>query len=109
MPDKENENVVSTTEVKSEVETDIEKIDNAISALKSAGEELFTDEIKALKIRKEELETKLKEEKEKIEEDIEKDASGLWDKIKSEYSGYVKEPLFILIVFILIYIAIRLN
>ena len=103
-----NETVATETiEVKTGTELDIEKIETAIEDLKTAGEELFADEIKALETKKAELVAEL-EAKAKAEViEVEEEATTVWDKVKAVYIGYVREPLTIIMAVSIVYLVIK--
>lgn len=96
-----------TVEVKTCTELDIEKIETAIEDLKTAGEELFADEITALETKKAELVAEL-EAKAKAEViEVEEEATTVWDKVKAVYIGYVREPLTIIMAVSIVYLVIK--
>jgi len=99
--------ITDTAEVKTSTELDIEKIETAITNLKTAGEDLFTDEIKALEAKRDALVAELEAEAKAEVTEVEEEATTVWDKVKAVYIGYVREPLTIIMAVSIVYLVIK--
>jgi len=93
------------TKVQTGTSADIAKIEAAIEGLKTAGEDLFKDEITALETKKAALVAELENQAKAAETE----AITVVTTTKTTYEKYVKEPLFILAVIGIAYIAFKLN
>lgn len=106
--------VIDNTNVTTGTAADIEKIEAAITALKTSGEDLCADEIVSLEAKRDVLVAKLEAETKVLETEVKTDVAEVetevttvWDKIKAAYIGYIREPLTILLALGVAYLVFK--